>query len=175
MRFWHQAWLENGAKSCRLVMFYLQNATVRFRMMATKSPNLSVPSFLIYLRQRMLIISPDSRNPTSSSASRRRSALSTPVFSLVWVLNKRIDGTKFSQQRWYWPEHTLPQLETDDEILELGVAEPAQAGLLLVHGHHHLATDLDTGAALDVVCPQEICQQVKYDSVGEQIIGSLEY
>ena len=76
-----------------MVIFYLQNATVRLRMMATKSPNLRVPSFLMYLRHRMLMISPDNRNPTSSSASLSLSALSTPVFSLVWVLDKRRVGT----------------------------------------------------------------------------------
>ena len=49
------------------------------------------------------------------------------------------------------PEHTLPQLETDNQVLELCVAQPPQTGLLLVHCYHHLSAHLDTGAGLDVV------------------------
>ena len=52
----------------------------------------------------------------------------------------------------YIPEDALPQLETHDQVLELRVSEAAEAGPLLVHGDHHLAADLDTGAGLDVVC-----------------------
>ena len=49
------------------------------------------------------------------------------------------------------PEHALPQLEADYQVLELRVAHPPYAGLLLVQGHHHLPADLDAGTGLDVV------------------------
>ena len=52
------------------------------------------------------------------------------------------------------PEDALPELQADDEVLELRVGQPADAGLLLVERHHDLAADLDTGAGLDVVCSE---------------------
>lgn len=70
----------------RICESYLLNATLRWRMADTKSPNRSVPSFLIYLNIRMDMTSVPSWKPTSSRASFNLSALRIPAFSLEWFL-----------------------------------------------------------------------------------------
>ena len=55
-------------------------------MMATKSPNRRVPSFRIYLIIKTESMAEFSWNPTSLSASRNRSAIKIPLFSLEWFL-----------------------------------------------------------------------------------------
>lgn len=137
---------------------YLQNATVRFRMIATKSPNLRVPSFLMYLHKKIFkcwmpsklkakclqnVAWPEYDNahdfPRQSEANLQES-VSQPLCSQDSSLLLGV-----------CPEHSLPQLQADNQVLELRVSQPAQTGLLPVHGHHHLSAHLDARTRLDVV------------------------
>ena len=130
---------------------YLQNATVRFRMIATKSPNLRVPSFLIYLKYpspfirwcHQIIDWPENNNAHDFSRQ--------PEANLQERIPQPLSSQDSSLLLGVCPEHSLPQLQADDEVLELSVSQPAQTGLLPVHGHHHLSTHLNARTGLDIV------------------------
>lgn len=63
------------------------NAMLRCSIAETKSPNLNVPSFRMYLNIRIDNTSVFTWKPTSSSASFKRSAFRMPVLSFEWFLN----------------------------------------------------------------------------------------
>ena len=147
-------------------VIFLPKAMLRFNMIATKSPNLSVPSFRIQRCITAPKIVAFICNPTSLKASRNRSAFKIPLFS-SYKINKlykgcvvlpcslclrELDISIFIRVYSYLCpilKYVVPHLQATHQVFEVLKCNPSQTSA--VKCNYNLATYLYTSAAFDII------------------------